>query len=103
MVGFLGRVAPPVGSLVASGLAGALFIITVPGGPSVEDLSEKDWRAVRYQLQSVRAMAGVSLAWTFLSALDLPRGYMPILWAVTGGGYCLTFAYRSLVGGQARL
>ena len=96
------RLAAPVGSLCVSALAGALFVGSLPGGPSAEEYqgSERQQRALGLQLSATRATLLSSLGWNVLALLDAPRGYLPPIWGASFAAYVATFAYRCLVSGE---
>ena len=92
------RLAAPVGSLCVSALAGALFVGSLPGGPSAEECQGAgQQRALGLQLWATRAALLSSLGWSVLALLDAPRGYLPPLWGASFAAYVAAFAYRCLV------
>ena len=96
------RLAAPVGSLCVSALAGALFVGSLPGGPSAEEYqgSERQQRALGLQLSATRAALLSSLGWNVLALLDAPRACVPPIWGASFAAYVATFAYRCLVSGE---
>ena len=98
----LGRVAYPAGALALSALLTGGYMLTLPGGPSAEMLSENDFKAAKYHAFTLPPMLLSSSGWFLFALLDLPITYLFATgWKCSIVAYGLLLMYRCAVSGEA--
>ena len=98
----LGRVAYPAGALALSAILTGGYMLTLPGGPSSEMLSENDFKAAKYHAFTLPPMLLSSSGWFLFALLDLPTTYLFATgWKCSIVAYGLLLMYRCAVSGEA--